>query len=529
MNENVKNTNLLPNSEKDTCDNSKNVKSYSIPDVVFAWLSYFFSYLFCRVFPVFENTLGGFSFVLLIFIATFTILKIKKIKIPSMALAVAVSALAVSPAIIITNSSFLIFLVFTYIITSYCYFIYAAFNNTLESGISDFIFIDYVKAIFVMPFYSLTKIFRALAYGKAKSSMKIILKALVGLAIAAIPTIVIFLLLSYDDSFISIFEKIFDFNVETLFSHIGSLILTLPLSMYVFGLFESSSEKLLKKTITAEDCNNGFSIVRIMPQLTALTAALPILFVYIIYFISQWKYYVSGFTGVLPDDFSYAVYAREGFFQLCAVSFINLVIIMAIVLFTKRKDEKTSTLLKILSTVFCAFTLVLISTAVAKLVMYIDSYGLTQKRVYAMWFMALIAVVFIIIAIGRFATKIKTVWTSFFVCVIFFAVLSLSNVNGIIAEYNVDRYLEGTLDMVDIEAMHRLDDASIPALVHLAEELDKRKENGKPIPEEMYLELKDNLKNRASYIEDFENDFFGFDIPTYRAKKALTKYGLIKE
>jgi len=524
--ENTNTTDLLPEKEKNT---EKGEKQYSLQDVVFAWLSYFFSYLFCRVFPVFENTLGGFAFVLLIFAATFTIIKLKKTKIPPMALAAGISAIAVSPALILTNSAFMIFLAYAYIIASYCYFVYAALGNCIENGISDFIFMDYIKALFIMPFLSITKIFKAIAYGKAKNTMKHFLRVLAGLAIAAIPTIIIFCLLSYDGEFVSIIENIFDFDMATVFSHIGSLILAIPLGMYVFGLFESSSEKLMGEALTAKDCNKGFETIRIMPRLTALTAVLPILFIYVVYFISQWKYYVSGFTGVLPEDLSYAEYAREGFFQLCAVSFINLLVIIAIVLFIKRKDGKTSPLLKILTTVFCIFTLVLISTAISKLVMYIDTYGLTQKRVYAMWLMVLIAVVFIIVAAGRFATRIKTVWVSLLACVVLFTALALSNVNGVIAEYNVDRYLDGTLDTVDISAMNRLGDAAIPAMVHLAEELDGRKADGKAIPEEMYTMLKDSLESTASYIQQYENSIYSFNVPTYRARIALTEYGLIEK
>ena len=377
MKDNIKAPDMLPNSEKPDCDKSQ--RTYSAPDVAFAWLSFFFGYLFCRVIPIYENTLGGFAFVLLIFAVTFAILKAKKISIPPMALIIGGSALAISPAIIITNNDFLIYLAYCYIIASYCYFIYSSFGNTLENGVSDFIFMDYIKAIFIMPIYSIVRIFEAISYGKAKNTMKQFLKVVSGLALAAIPTIVIFVLLSYDDGFISIFEKIFDFDTETVFSHIGSLIFAVPLGMYIFSLFASSNDKILSDKFTANDCNRTFISIRIMPQLTALTAALPILLVYIVYFISQWQYYISGFTGVLPENFSYAIYAREGFFQLCAVSFINLVVIIAIVLFTKRKNEKTSVLLKILTTVFCVFTLVLISTAVAKLVILTPTDSLRKE------------------------------------------------------------------------------------------------------------------------------------------------------
>ena len=41
--------------------------------------------------------------------------------------------------------------------------------------------------------------------------------------------------------------------------------------------------------------------------------------------------------------------------------------------------------------------------------MYIDHYGLTQKRIYAMWLMGLIALIFPVIALGQYFRKIKVV------------------------------------------------------------------------------------------------------------------------
>jgi hypothetical protein len=113
--------------------------------------------------------------------------------------------------------------------------------------------------------------------------------------------------------------------------------------------------------------------------LTAFAAALPILVIYCIFFASQGKVYLSAFSGVLPQNFSYAEYAREGFFQLCSVSIINLIIIVAVITFMKKKTKAASVLLKIVSLIFSVFTLVLIATAIAKLVMYAILRALNKK------------------------------------------------------------------------------------------------------------------------------------------------------
>ncbi len=503
--------------------------AYSPADIAFAWLSYLFGYLFCRAFPALINPLGAFLTITALFIATFVIFKIKKIKTNAISLAAGISAVVVCSAIIITGSEFLGSLAFLYALASYCYFVYASLDNSIEKGFSDLIFIDYFKAIFVMPFYSLTKIFRAASQGKAKHGMGFILKVLSGLLLTAIPTVIVLILLSYDEGFGQLIDKIFSFDMEEIFSHIGSLILAIPIGMYIFGLYASSTEKLVSKAITAEGCKKGFEKAKIMPQLTALTAVLPIVFLYVVYFISQWKYYVSGFTGILPEDFSYAEYARNGFFELCAVSVINLIIIITVVMFMRRGGKRTCPMLKIITTVFCISTLILIATAIAKLVMYIDCYGLTQKRVYAMWLMVVIAIVYIIVALGQYISRIKTVSTSLAVCIMLFAALALCNVNSIIAEYNVDRYIEGTLDTVDISAMDDLGDSAIPALVRLAEEFDARKTAGEFYHHDLCRRVEERLEEKADIFKCYDESIFAFNFPEHRAKVALRKYGLIEK
>ncbi len=508
-----------------TPPDKKEAPKYSLVDIVFAWISYIFGYLFCRAFPVFENPFGGFLFILTAFITTIIVLKIKKAKLTGTFLFFGISAMLTSATLIISGSELLTFFAYAYAIVSYCYFVYAAFENTLENGISDLIFIDYFKSVFVLPFCSFGRFFQATSHGKAKIGTKLLLKIFFGILIALIPTIIVVSLLSYDEGFTTLLKNIFDFDFSDIFSHIGSLILALPIGMYIFGLFNSSSKKMVHEKITANGCKKGFEKIRKLPEVTALTAVLPILFLYVVYFISQWQYYISGFTGILPENFSYAEYAREGFFQLCTVSVINLIIIMTIVLFMKRKTDKPSVLLKILTVIFCIFTLVLISTAVAKLAMYIDCYGLTQKRIYAMWLMAVIAIVYIIIAVGQFVSRFKSVFTSIAVCVVLFSALSLCNINEIIAEYNVNRYLNGTLQSVDISAMDDLGDSAIPACVHLAEELEAQKA---PYAIDFYRDLTDLLEDKAYDIKSSDSSIFSFTIPTHKAKVALTRYGLIE-
>lgn len=499
-------------------------RTFTKSECVFAWLSLLFGYLFCRVFPVMSHPLGGFLFVVAVFLATAVIMICKGAKPGVMPILTALSAIAISATLIISANAFLHFFAYLYAMAAYAYFVYAGSGNALESGFSNLILMDYFKALFVLPFYSFGELFRGMFTGKAQSSGKWIAKILIGVAIALLPTMLVLVLLSYDQGFSELVADLIDFIFGDIFSHLLSFAFGIPVGMYIFGLFVSSSDRKCATAITAPQCHTAAAKIKVVPALTAVAAVVPILTLYVLFFISQWKYYLSAFTGVLPKGFSYAEYAREGFFQLCAVSVINLLIIVTVALFMRWKTERPPIIMKILASIFSLFTLVLISTAVAKMVLYIDCYGLTQKRVYATWLMVVLALIFILIALRQFIPKLNAVAASLAVCVVLFGVLSLSNVDGLIARYNVDRYLDESLESVDVQALCDLGDAAIPEMVRLAETLQDR---GDPDPD-LYLELKEVLEfeKLELYEYDSDNGLFSRTLPSMKAEKALEEMEL---
>ena len=491
---------------------------YTLTDTVYAWFSMIFAFLFCQAVPVIKHPLGGFLVIIALFITAFTIFRVRKIKLYPVCVLTAISALVISAALILGGSPFLLHLAYTYSLGCYCYFIYAALGNRIETGFSDYIYIDLIKILFILPFHSLAALFSALSSESTKKGSRFMLKFLIGIGIAVFPTIIVLSLLSYDEGFMKILDDIFSIDADQIVHIVLSLIFTLPLSMYGFGLYVSSNEGYLKDTMTPESCQNALKKTKILPQITAVVAVIPILFLYVVFFISQWQYYISGFTGVLPENFSYAEYARQGFFELCAVSVINLLFITAIAFFIKRSDEKKPVILKIITLLFCICTLILICTAVAKLVMYIEYYGLTQKRIYAMWLMLLIGIIFLIIALGQFFSKMKIVALSLTVAITMFAGLCLCNVNALTAQYNTDRYLNGTLSSVDLEVMEELGDSAIPSLVKVAKTLDAQ-HNPK-----LKAGIDVMLCDKAIELRDDKFSIFSFSIPSVRAKTAMKDY-----
>lgn len=495
-------------------------RAYSGFDSVFAWISFLFAFLFCQALPAGEHPTGAFLLVLLMFAAAFVILRVKKLPLSRACLFTAISSLLVSVAPILNDSAFLIDFSLSYSLCGYCYFLYAAFGNRIETGFSDYVFVDFFKLLFVLPFCSFAEIFRALSSKSAKRTSAVLLKALIGVGIAVVPAALVFVFLSYDVGFQSLMARIFSFDYESVQRAFVSLLFTVPVAMYGFGLYSSCEWGVLREKMSLENCRRGLEKAKILPPLTALVAVLPTLFLYAVYFVSQWDYYVSGFTGVLPDGFSYAEYARRGFFELCAVSVINLLLIVGIAFFLRRRSFGSSVFLKVVSVVFCACTLVLISTAVAKLWMYISFYGLTQKRIFALWLMVLIALVFLVIALGQFVSKLKVAALSLLLFAVLFSALALCNVNALCARYNADRYLSGEVEVLDLMAMKELGDSAVPSLVRVSNEMDAEKAPEVKLAIDSYLTL------CAKRLQSEHTTLFSFSVPSSQARAALSDFSL---
>lgn len=507
-------------------------REYTGIESAFAWISFIFGYMFCKAFPAHVNSLGAFLLVLFAFSATTVVLKVKKIKIGIIPAVAAVSAVIVSMTLILSSNDMLQSIANAYAMVTYCYYIYAAQGNSTKKGFTDFIVVDYHKALFVAPFNKLGSLLHGMFSGRTKKSGAVLGKLIKGGLIAIIPTLVVCGLLSYDRGFYRIIENMgsfIDMDAGNVFSNIWQLALGIIVGQYVFRLFLASSDKAVEIT-NEEECVAKLKSIQKAHVITTLAAVLPIIFIYVVFFISQWGYYVSAFSGKLPAGLSYAEYARDGFFQLCMVSFINMLIIVFVQLFMDGQKPVVAKIKVGIVITYAICTLILIATAMSKMSLYIESYGLTQKRVYSSWLMIVLAILFVVAVVKQFMKKLNAVAVSCAVVVVMFAGLALSNVDGQIARYNVDRYLEGSLETVDVWAMRDLGDAAVPEMVRLIEAL---KERGVTDDSQRYSEEYDLYSRALGVLEDvvleYINDdrqIMSYTIPYLRAKDALEDRGI---
>ena len=520
-------------------------RRYTAAESVFAWLCLILGYLFIRVFLNSLPPLGTLLFVILLYALTFVVVKLEKARFSAPAVISLFSGLAMAFSTVVSGNGGVRFFAFACSLAAYTYFVYTAFGNKLAKGFTNLLLVDFFKSAFILPFASFGKIFHGLIPKKGEKCGTGFLKVLIGIALAFIPCVIIIALLFYDESFRNMFRFIKDIGLDTVVEHIVSACLGIPVAMYVYGLLVSSKDRKCANTPNAENCRVAGEKTKIAPVATVLAAVIPISLIYVIFFISQWKYYVSGFVGALPSETSYAEYARSGFFQLTAVAFINFVIIALVGLLMKRDGKAAKIVQKAVSVIFSLMTLVLISTAAAKMIMYIDVYGLTPKRVYASWFICVLAVLFLLVIIKQFAQKLRLVTVSALVVTVMFAGLAFSNIDGIIARYNVERYMNGSLSEIDVVALIDCGDSAVPALADYVKWEDEK--NGTDATrrpavvygEEYFYDICfDSSERKQPYTlavrflyakadaYESDNNFFSASVPVARARKALEAVGI---
>ena len=496
---------------------------YGKTNVAFAWISILLGYLMMLAWPGTQYPLGMFLFTAICYGVTFYYMKKQGGYLRGSRLTLPVSALALNFGLLVNSNSTVISAVVTYSFFAYVLWVYTAFDGEKDrSPFDPYLVPGLGKALIVLPFGNFFSVFESCSQIKSsagKQITKTLLRILLGLAIAVVPTIVIMLLLSFDEGFSRIVDKIFDFDLSGIFRHIGKFILGIPVAMYLFGLLYAASSGRYGRGISREKCDNAAKKVRFAPVAMVCAALTPIIFLYGIFFFAQLEYFISAFSGNLPAHFTYAQYAREGFFQLCVVSFLNLIMLACAYLFCRRQD-KAPLILRLYCTVLSALTLVLITTALSKMIMYIDTYGLTVKRVLASWFIILLATIFICVVIAIYVKKFNLTKSLFVVFLVLFSLLVFCNIDGMCNYYNANRCIDRTLDISAFDQPEyrygiHIDEYAVPALDKIAREAPNTSAGGW---------AKNQLQAVANHDPYLEYGFFSQNLPRILREHILNKY-----
>ena len=345
------------------------------------------------------------------------------------------------------------------------YGVYCAGGNSQEDRLGHMFVPEFFKANVLMPVSRLKAFFTTIFSGGKKSWFKTALLILLGLGLALVPLLLVVDLLQYDHAFSKLIDSLFHEDLpEAVVHRLLYLLLAVAMATLLMSAVCSSEERRMSRVLDRESWNAFTIRRRFLPLIVSAAMLIPLLLVYGLFFFSQWPLYTSAFTGVLPRGWTYADYAREGFFQLCAVCAINGVLYLFVDLFTKRQGEGVR---RALLTALCFCSLILAATAFSKMVLYIKTYGLTPLRVYSSWAMILLTAAFLLALLGAYWRKLNISRALFLLFAAMFGFLCLVNTDALIADYNVRAYEEGRLETVDTGVFWDLGDSAVPAAARL--------------------------------------------------------------
>ena len=258
------------------------------------------------------------------------------------------------------------------------------------------------------------------------------------------------------------------------------------------------------KPASAAKSIGGFNVLTVNTILFAVSG------LYLVYLASQLAYVVGGFSGILPEDFTLAEYARRGFFEMSRLCAINLTI-MALGVGLTRKDGRSPLLTRMLALFIGLMTLFFVAAASAKMIMYIRSYGLTRSRVATEVFMLWLAITTVLVSIWLFRENLPYMKLSMVVGLALCTMLFLGDVDARVAQYNVRAYQSGKLQTVDVEYLRSLSDGAIPYLEELTRDADEKV-------------ARDAINTLRYYYKSNDTDWRRWNLASARAAEILEQY-----
>ncbi|WRZ01380.1 DUF4173 domain-containing protein [Streptomyces sp. NBC_00481] len=176
----------------------------------------------------------------------------------------------------------------------------------------------------------------------------------------------------------------------------------------------------------------------------------------------------GGYDAVLKETGqTYAEYARQGFWQLLMATLLTLLVIVVALRWAPRTRSSDRTLVRGVLGTLCALALVVVASAVRRMDMYVEAYGLTRLRISVLTMELWLGLVIVLImAAGVWGAR----WLPRAVAAGAVAVVlafGLASPDALIAERNVERY--ETTGRFDLEYAKGLSADAVPALDRLEE------------------------------------------------------------
>lgn len=284
-------------------------------------------------------------------------------------------------------------------------------------------------------------------------------KILIGIVVS-IP--ILFLILNLLIEADTQFEKIINSFPELINLNPEMIIRTVIVLLYTFGFFGFMQVLLNRKGTVLLQKGNVNSVT--LDGIITFTVLVLLDLVYILFVAVQFKYF---FSGTLEGGFTYAEYARRGFFELLFVTLINLSVTTIVITFTNNLQGIMKKIIQMALTILVIGSGVILISAIMRMNMYETAYGFTFTRVLAHSFMIFLIVIFVYTLVKIWLEKLSLFHFYFIASLIYYVGMNTINLDQIVVDKNMDRYEES--GKIDIHYLSNLSATGILGLIELYE------------------------------------------------------------
>ena len=354
-----------------------------------------------------------------------------------------------SIAVSLTDESCMIFGCNVGIILTEMYAVMSYYNDTENHGIIKGI-ISFLEMFFGaigyinMPFADR----RAEREETGRKRNSKLMYVLLGCAIA-LPLLVIILnlLSSADPVFAKVIKDIFG-KLFYSWDVVKIVIFAVVIFFFVYGFIVKTGRRDLGANAPKEGSYEPVIGITITVVLTAF---------YLIFAVVQIVYLFMNSAG-LPDDMTYAEYARRGFFQLLFVAVVNVCIVLIFDAIFRK-----SVVLKTVLVVMCICTYIMIASSAVRLSMYIKEYALTYLRINTIWALIVTSIVMLGVIISLFWRNMPLFRYIFLTVMVMFTLYAFVRPGAVISKYNISQAHSGK--KVDIEYVMDIGSDGVPYLI----------------------------------------------------------------
>lgn len=286
--------------------------------------------------------------------------------------------------------------------------------------------------------------------------------------IMAVPILIIFgVLFSQADLAFSKFIKNFvDINIsersiQYLVLMLFAFVASLSFLSYIFPAKEILPTTTSEKSDAAIRPDRGIEMLVFLGLIAAL---------FLVFIGFQVTYLFGGETNIVNAGFTYAEYARRGFWELLAVGILSLLVLFASEKYAGAESKRNIRFL-IPSLILIAEVLVIIASAFKRLSLYIDAYSMTELRFYVAGFIILLLALFILLAIKFIKRKQEQFFTfgTLLSVIVFLVAINIINPDAFIARSNMEQY--NRIGKIDVPYIGKLSADAEPWKIELYNKL----------------------------------------------------------